>query len=332
MSDIDPTPTTPVTIGDRLKWLENAVEVMRGTGSLGNLTEIHARLSTIEGAIDQSFPLITSRLGDLQTRLDAIQAGIGAVPYNSLEVASVRGLLNSILRVLSAQASGLAPILQAGDISSSGTTVVNGLRFATFAEPISGIVVQNDIRNVTTDNGNWAGWQAYIQTNAPTSVVNGSNDAVNTWINLAGTGNYNFAVNDEFQITVYLRFASVSTQTLNSQIITVTTGGYSHTRRGVVWPSGYITQNTQTSSNSVFTSTPTNIAVGNYFGWRVTLLTGANARVIMQTNPTSLQVASLTLNTPYTIPFTTSNVAIDNWTSNDISPGNEFTVRWQPPA
>lgn len=227
MSDVDPTPETPVTVGDRLGWfrgdvagrltaLQTDISALRGDPE-ATLAAIRADLSALRGLSNTSLGQLlsesqyvsaqvqlNSKLLDIRSDLDALRVAIGAEPYNDLELGSVRGLLNAILRAVSQGTSGIPPAAGDTDIGNVGTAIISGRKYAVFVPPINGVSIGENGINVTA-TGSWSGWHAYVQTNAPSFYLNETLDIANEWIQLVGTGSYNFAVENQYSIRVFLR-------------------------------------------------------------------------------------------------------------------------------
>lgn len=213
MSDIDPTPSTPVTIKDYMTWWRS---------------DINARLSSLETKLDglitqlttgggiDSAPIVAAieTLGDGKTLLDvhtllsAINSAIGGAPHSSLELGTVRGFLSAI-----ANNTGKYGILPDGTqgSASSGSTTVNGRRFIYWV----------DITNVTesadglylTPSGDWTGYYIYIQTDAPSAILHDNTSpaqnidpyTVNSWTEIGGDHELGWSVEASYQVRGYLR-------------------------------------------------------------------------------------------------------------------------------
>jgi hypothetical protein len=147
---------------------------------------------------------ISSRLADMEARLDTLQAALGAEPYQSLELGSARGYLAAILAALQTQNEGIPPISTVGDTPSNGDVVISGRKYAIFLPPITGATVAANGYDLTP-TGSWLGWNAYIQTTDPTPRINSATDIPNQWLALAGSGSINFNVAQQYPIRVFLR-------------------------------------------------------------------------------------------------------------------------------
>lgn len=239
MSDVDPTPSTPVTIGDRLGWfrgelrdrliqlagdpatdladLAASLEALQGTPA-ASLREVITTVTDLRGTSNTNLgqllseaqyvsaqTQLQSRLLDIREDLDVIKAALGASPYGDLELASARGLLNAILTTLRNREFGTPPISVSGDVPSNGTIVLSGRRYALFLPPIQGVTVASNGYDLSRSSGSWLGWNAYIQTTDPEPRINTATDIPNQWLALAGSGSVNFNVSQQYPITVYLR-------------------------------------------------------------------------------------------------------------------------------
>lgn len=154
-----------------------------------------------EGYFANAYLDMLGEIGVMQERLDRIQAVLGAVPYESSEVQSVNSTLWELYRCCLAQTYGRQPATL-GDHLSTGDAISSGRRYAVFAPPIDGVLVEPDGINLTAD---WSGWQAYIQTTDPAPQIAGASDVPNAWVDLVGTGTINFSVAGQYTITVHLR-------------------------------------------------------------------------------------------------------------------------------
>lgn len=246
MPDIDPTPDTPVTLGDRMAWwrgdmaarmitLESQVAALAGTPA-SDLSTIAAQWSHGSGirAYDlldliyqqnasawghgsgirpyNLLDLIYTQQVEIQARLDKLQAALGAEPYNSLEVASVRGLLYALLT--NAQSFGIFPggdtgIIVTDNYAFDGKRYIiwpatTGLNRAGNNDiPLGAIIMP-----VTT----WTGYQIYIKSDAPTAYSGNTEFPVNSWFNLSGSDAYSFYVSSQYQVSGYIRTPAIPTE------------------------------------------------------------------------------------------------------------------------
>lgn len=219
MSDVDPTPETPVTVGDRLGWLRGDVSgrlqsLVTAVGAVvgevpKSIADVYQLLYS--GVMDTSGVLHTpqltvlrSQVADLQSRMDSIQSVLGAEPYSSTETGNIRAVLMQIMYGQAQATYGIPPVSASGDVHNDGTVAVEGRRYALFTPPINGVVVSENHREVTAQ-GSWLGWRAYVQTTAPVVYVNGDTDSPGAWLELTGEGSYSFAVDAQYPIAVTLR-------------------------------------------------------------------------------------------------------------------------------
>lgn len=348
MSDIDPTPGTPVTIGDRLGWwrgdvaarlttLENRVAALAGTpaSSLAalktdltlateHLSELRSAITNLRGVDQRNLSQIYTALYDglfiqgdvanypahirlnaelesISERMDALQAGVGAQPYESLELASVRGLLNALLTNASAATYGLAPITRANDVSSDGEAYVDGRLYAMFAEaPSPAITLGTNGFSLT---GDWSGWSCYIQTADPQPLENNNSAPANRWYTLVGNETKNWSVQQRYTIRVTLRPPPSSGTFVDFVSVFVTLNAASSPRPAVVW--GTSTPY-QTSNNS---------GGGTTWGENVVLLGNFNGAVI-----------TCNANSANWLRIAWRRVGATTNSSANVSQGNSFTI------
>src|SRR5690606_35692685 len=212
MSETDPTPEAPVTSGDRMQWWRAALALqiasMQGTPAK-SLSDVWAAADNIASELDSGEGItaynlldgIYTILADHTERLDRLQEAVGANPYQSLTITTVRGLLYTMLNRLSIITTGPLPV-GGGDASSDGDILVEGRRYATFG-PITGITISSDGRNLTASN--WSGWTYYIQTTDPAPQIAGTPTSPNGWTDEGLTGTVNFSVEAQYPIAVYLK-------------------------------------------------------------------------------------------------------------------------------
>jgi hypothetical protein len=228
MSDVDPTPDTPVTIGDRLAWFRGdivermtALEASVAANHTATLAAIaalrgvnNATLSTLltEDQFDTGGRLINGNLLDINDKLDKIQEVLGADPYSSTETGNIRALL----MVLAAGQSryGVAPdVTEATEIASVGTVTEQGSRYLKWyfaADNPFQIAVDNYRLSRFPD---WDGIRVYIQTNAPTfDLIDFTDTSVpplslpsNSWFSLGSTHELGFCVTSNFDATGKIR-------------------------------------------------------------------------------------------------------------------------------
>lgn len=190
----DPTPTTPVTIRDEMLI---SLGKLQGANTR-DLTQIYNAVAGLAGDIET----IKTTLADHTERLDRLQEGVGATPYQLLTLTTVRGLLFAMLGRLTTLAFGTAPVA-GGDHVSDGDLFEGGRRYAIFPNDIPGVTISSDRKDLT--NSNWSGWSYYIQTTDPEPWINGIPTQPNGWLGLGVFATVNFSVETQYPITVYLK-------------------------------------------------------------------------------------------------------------------------------
>lgn len=245
MSDTDPTPETPVTIGDRLGWfrgdLAARLDQLRGTPAADlaqvlteiidtqatilalrgsperTLSDIDTQISNLRGVnnatlsslltesqFDTTMQYLIGYILDIRQYLDELKSAIGAAPYQSLEIASVRGLLNALL---SAQGSiGILPDELEDAIGSSITRTLNGRRYVVWNSPIEGLTRSNDNIELTADDS-WEGYQIYVQSDADTCWISAdfAEWPTNSWLTQPLQGTISVSVTSNHNVRAYIR-------------------------------------------------------------------------------------------------------------------------------
>lgn len=209
----DPTPTTPVTVQDRIRM---ALTALAGSPA-ADLETIRAQMyaALMYTADPIHYPwlsLINSKIESIEDRLDKIQAVLGAEPYSSTETANIRALLMQLVN--NASIFGIAPDGLTNS-TSLGSVSIEGRRYITWGD-ISGVTESGDGRSLTP-NVSWSGYEIYIQTDAPSaylideieSAQSIDNFAANSWIALGGTHRLSFAVDASYQVRGYMRVPTV---------------------------------------------------------------------------------------------------------------------------
>lgn len=264
MSDIDPTPGTPVTIGDRLGWwrgdvaarlttLEAQVAALAGTPA-GSLAALAAQLASVrndlvdlrglsnrnlgellsEAYYAQAQIQLNSKLLDIREDLDVIKSAMGATPYNDLELGSVRGYLAAILQSLGVLTGGNPPLLQDNtDRQNAGIDLYNGRKYAIWPNPFDDYVITNDGRDISRGSGlSWLGWSVYIQTTDPVPQINSTADAPNMWLPQSGAGAINISVEASYPLKAFLRRPPLLARRIDSVLIGTNSNGTWH---GIQW-------------------------------------------------------------------------------------------------
>lgn len=249
MSDVDPTPTTPVTIGDRLAWFRGdlvqriltAVAELRGPNN--------ATLSTLlsEDQYDTQSQLQNGILSDIKSPIvdlrDGWNYGLGMTPYALMDsiymlLADMSNNIEAMTLSLVATNEGQPPALTVDDIGSINAVQIEGRNFATFVEtPDGGISVAADMITISPEPGDWDGWSAYLQTTALEPWQAGYPVPANQWFSMNG-GYYstNFSVPVPSPIRAFLRKPPAALYQLISERITTNT---SAVFQGIVWPEIY---------------------------------------------------------------------------------------------
>ncbi|MEI7645656.1 MAG: hypothetical protein WCJ55_15385 [Chloroflexales bacterium] len=248
MSDVDPTPSSPITIGDRLAWWRGdldarvaALEAKIDANHTATLVAIaalrgvnNATLSSLltEDQFDTAGRLQTGVLNDIKALLttgnvstDAINAVLGGGIYSNTETGNIRALLLNL--VYGQSRYGIMPdtgaaIPKKADVTISyfgrryiiwsasfGTVTVGG------ADPIPfGATLANSVP--------WDGYSVYIQSDGPTFRLDDTASELpcNTWIPLAGSNSLTFSVEAQYNATGYMRVAAPPVYTFTSTIVT----------------------------------------------------------------------------------------------------------------
>jgi hypothetical protein len=227
MSDIDPTPETPVTIPDRLGWwrgeskalwlrllegvteglpyITTALSALRGpnASTLDDLVK-QASFAAYMSDVDDQLTALDTKLQGVQTRLDNLLSDTGDGVNGYLASKTVRGLLWQLLQYAQQGFSGIPPTQQDGDLQSEGSTIIEGRKYATFTPPIAGVDISGG-GTVLTPTTAWEGWTYYIQTTDPAPHLSGDEVAPNAWLPLSGSAGVTFSVAVQYQIAVFLR-------------------------------------------------------------------------------------------------------------------------------
>lgn len=304
MSDVDPTPGTPVTVGDRMGWFRGdvqaqfallrglpaadlaqlvaAVAALRGVEPAGDLGQVVSGLTSIQGigtfntlaAIGTLLSIFRNEYllenGYLKDYLSGIYSSVG-IPTGDATT-TVLGHLAAIERLLTTQVAGLPPVINENTISSTTTTSVSGKKYAIFTPPIAGISISESGIDLTAVNS-WSGYYAYVQTNGPTAYLNNAADVVNEWMQLVGTGSYNFSVDQQYTIRVYLRRPNFTGEQLTA-LSTIWNGldGRAIPGYAIAWPATY--QPNKVAPDGFFTPNRQIYATTNIAGRTIQLISG----------------------------------------------------------
>lgn len=307
-----------------------AIEAMRGEGpentvksvneSLWNiagpapgvsLTDLAALLQVDTGSVNWNVAglLNSVRLSllnsggtdNIPALLTLLNNAVGAVPNESLELATVRGLLWALQR--GAQV-GQPPD---GDVTAASSSSIssNGRRYVVWTD-MATITETNDNTDLTPDIG-WNDYYVYIQTDAPTCLINDNVEiAANSWVALDSFSSQtlNFSVDSSFSVRGYLRIPDVPGNVFYA--VNGTVNGASEWQ--IQWPSIF----NPLSTVGGYTR-PNGFRPGNYNGWTFRVLTGS--AVIDQWNNNSwlgqrtITLAGITLS----VNTTSINIRSNNY-------------------
>lgn len=188
----------------KLQSLIDALDVLQGTGpentiksinqSIWNmvgpapgrtLTEIHEELVALKTNLGlptgDATTTAIGRLAAIETATSAANVALGGVPYNDLQLASVRGLLNSLQGGIGG-GSGLT-VDGSYHVASSESVTSDGYRYATgfsISVPIVPVAASRwqAVANVET----WENWEIYSESTSSVEILDGD------WV---GYGLYN---------------------------------------------------------------------------------------------------------------------------------------------
>lgn len=324
MSDTDPTPTTPVTIKDAMSWFRGDVAA--------KLISIEAKLDTLTTLLStgggiESAPIVTAinsmsggkslldvynavngmadgiTLSDLHGLITNINNAVGGYPQSSLELGTVRGFLSAIMN--SVGKYGILPDGTMGS-ASTGTLTSAGRRYIVWSA-LSGITLSEDGRELTPDTS-WAGYEVYIQTDAPSFTLHDVTEPaqtvdeadVNSWIALSGTHTLSMSVDSQYQVRGYMRVPVSNTVIVTSELYSPSGGSYRH---GIEWPSVIARSNRDASNNPYLDSN-----AEPFYIWSAQSLLGYRIRLI-----------SGTANYQVGIPPAQSGALTSDWTEITVS-------------
>lgn len=365
MSDVDPTPDTPTTIGDRLGWFRGdlaerlalqlaALQALRGVEPAGDLGQVVQAVAALQGVQPATLRELATAVSALNATLSDLRGlgafntigGIGGLLssfrgeyltengyikdavlgiYASTGIptgdatTTVLGRLAAIERLLATQVSGLPPVIDNDAIGSTTTTAVSGRKYAVFTPPIAGVAISENGINLTAVNG-WGGYYAYVQTNGPAAYLNETIDIVNEWIQLVGSGSYNFAVDQQYSIRVYLRRPTFTGEQLTA-VATVWSGlsGEQIPGYAIAWPALYAPNNT--APDGYFTPNRAIYATSNIAGRTIQLISG-QCTVNRWIGPTPVQNNLTSTGDKFTIPADfTGRVSVQGATNSSFTIG-----------
>lgn len=225
MSDVDPTPETPVTIGDRMGWFRGDIDakmlllLQKLNDLITQTTTLNTAITTLNTTIttktemldDTCRELLISPAGHTNAALlQYIDSVLGGYPYGSTELSSIKSFLYAIMGAV--QRVGITPNLGTTPPSRSTSTIsIDGFRYIQWGN-IPGLTVSTD-KTMLTPTDSWSGYQIYIQTNAPHAILFDKTDpqfdnnalGANTWITLGGDHSFIFAVTSNYDAIGYIR-------------------------------------------------------------------------------------------------------------------------------
>lgn len=206
-----------------------------GAVSPNSLSDVHAALEAIlgpQGAQTSLNTLLTQLtrdgLADLKSLYDAsllVQAAVeGLRGTNDATLSSLltesqydtqSALMNGILLDIKACVcetrtlmrslvyGGLYDDLPGDEVSSGGSLMIEGRRFAVFTQLPTGVTAVDG--GTTLLASDWSTYEMLIQTTDPAPRIAGDTVAPGTWIPLSGTANKSASVGAQYPITAYLR-------------------------------------------------------------------------------------------------------------------------------
>lgn len=209
-----------------------AIEALRGVGPENTLKSVNQSLWNIAGpapgrTLTELYNILTyqegqvlwtsaglmhavylslmnsDRTADVADLLTYLNAATGAAPNNSLELSTVRGLLNALLSA-SGQ-TGILPDNPEGAIDSSVTQTLNGRRYVVWNSPIAGVTRSEDHITLTPES-TWSGYSIYVQSAAPTfQSGSGGEWPTNSWSEMPLSGNVQISVEAQYTVRAFIR-------------------------------------------------------------------------------------------------------------------------------
>jgi hypothetical protein len=201
----DPTPTTPITIGDRMIFLSRALSGI-DERTLSDLYGQIATALTAADTINEQLDVLVGFATEINAKSASINEGIGGPGFSDLSLTTVRGILWSIYQLMRANRYGTPPPNSSGSIGSGDSIVVEGRRYALWAEPIAGADVVNDGIGLDPQSS-WEGWSIYVQTSAPSCYISGEELDTNVWLDLSGSAIVTAAVDRQYPIVAYIKYS-----------------------------------------------------------------------------------------------------------------------------
>jgi hypothetical protein len=207
----DPTPTTPITIGDRMIFLSRALSGIDER----TLTDLYGQIATALTAADlanEQIDTIVTLASGINTQTDNVNRGIGGPGYDSLELWTVRGALWAIYQMMKTMLTQLRyitsgnvldPIIDT-DVPSIGSVVIDGYRYAVWDSlPVAGMSLDPTKTQITYDV--WGNFDMLAQTTDPAPHNGDETMTAGTWWPLTGSGVRYARVLPQYPIAAYLR-------------------------------------------------------------------------------------------------------------------------------
>lgn len=321
----------PSEILDAIRLLLDELLSRMGQNTGDATTTLLGRLFSIQYALTHLDP----QAPNLLSVVHHLNNAVGGVPRDALTFTTVRGLLSALRRTVGA--SSLPPDDMCNDpYVSDGLTrlgppiYLSPVTAATWQGPTpAGLSLVSGAPDISATN--WANWRVYVQSPASLFGDDATGNArlpTNTWHDLSGSGVKRFYVDGDNSITVYLcgKYNPNDT-TLSSEVVTISSVLGTVTRHNIIWPSTYEVTNTATF-NQTYTFQPACLAVGDFRGATITLLSGPLARIVgYMGNGVAFEGQVNQTNNTYTITQLSDKLLIDNYDTGD--PGQPFTIGWQ---
>lgn len=225
MSDVDPTPETPTTVGDRLGWFRGDMNgglanlaagllALRGTPET-TLQDLAAAIVALRGAgpatvsellreasFGQAMTTLINVVEDLALDVAALRSAVG-VSTSGAE-GTVIALLQRIARQSAIAVEGLPPILPDDAVGAFGDTIIEGgRRYAVWTSAPLGTTLSSGGTQVNRAAG-LTNYRIYVQTNAPSVYLDGTEAAPNYWHSLTGRTVITASVDWQYNITAYI--------------------------------------------------------------------------------------------------------------------------------
>jgi len=209
-----------------------AIEAMRGTGPENTVRSLNQSIWNMVGpspgyTISDIYTVLNGQISggagiSLYNLLDLMYQllvksnnALGAEPQSSLEPATVRGILWSILDAVGQ--NGILPDGNLGDYHQSANTYSeDGRRYLVWPD-LAGLTESTDGVELTPDTS-WDGYEIYIQTSAPNATLHDITEpaqsiaelSVNTWNPLGASHTLSFSVDSSYLVIGYMRVPAQS--------------------------------------------------------------------------------------------------------------------------